>query len=1127
MKRLFFIFLGFFSIAITLHLSTESFGTSDPTIAMNDTVLSYGATTNSGAQLQTEFASSTSSLVGKSIDTVVVNLKKIGSPSGTIQIGIFNTDRSVKQLFGTKDASSLTSSLVPYSFSLSNQTYQIQSGDRIGIKFTGGDASNYVDIGIDQTNSFDGTNSYLAYYTTSWSTSTGKDVTMTLKSSVSSIGGSVPPSSPTALVATATSSSQISLSWTAPTNNGGSPIIGYKIERESPVGAGFSVLVANTSSTAVTYVDNSLNANTTYNYRVSAINSVGTSAASNTALATTQSGPTVSASPPAGTYTSSQNVTLTASVPSTIFYTTNGTTPTTSSTNGPSPIAGIIVSTNSTLKFFAKDGSGNIGPVSSAQYVIKIPTTTIAMNDTVLSYGATTNSGAQLQTEFASSTSSLVGKSIDTVVVNLKKIGSPSGTIQIGIFNTDRSVKQLFGTKDASSLTSSLVPYSFSLSNQTYQIQSGDRIGIKFTGGDASNYVDIGIDQTNSFDGTNSYLAYYTTSWSTSTGKDVTMTLKSTQGGTGTSLPVITLKGSNPLTMGSGSIYLDPGATAFDADDGNLTSSIVTVNSVNSANVGSYSVTYDVSDSSGNKAQVTRTVKVINSAPIISMADLSTVNSNHIASDQPIVAEYVSSSSSLVGKSIDTIIASLRVQGSPTGTIQVGVFNTDLSVKQLFGTKDVSNIIGPYSQYTFSLPPFQSYKIQSGDRIGVKFTGGDVSNAPSISIDASNGFDGTNSFLTSYSGHWSTSTSSDASLVLEQAVIPTDLPIVQPPANILSVTTNSSRNIPDIGTSTAYDKSDSSIVATNNSPGAFPIGNTPVIWHATNSKGNIGAAYQTISVISASPPANQFNTVAMINFDDGFASAFVFGKPILDKYNIKTTQYVVCGRVGGNDYMTWNMVHSMQAGGHDIQAHTMSHLNSNKMTQKQLDYEYGQDIPCLTNNGTTGVHVVAIPFNAGYNNKTVINTISKYFDFARGFDSSNEITFFLHCNGPSSTQTNCTTFDSTGNLNKFNRYDMSNWSSDTSIMANNYADAASFSSFIHEINKATTNTATSSTEIPVVYYHRIVQNNTAITNVANRGTTTMLFDAEMKYLIDNNFKIRTTKDLAYDTVTNLFSFKTP
>ena len=87
-------------------------------------------------------------------------------------------------------------------------------------------------------------------------------------------------------------------------------------------------------------------------------------------------GPTVSASPPTGTYNPSQSVTLTASAPGTVYYTTDGSTPTTSSTNGPSPVL-LAINTNSTLKFFAKDASNNIGPTSSAAYTI-VPLITVS-----------------------------------------------------------------------------------------------------------------------------------------------------------------------------------------------------------------------------------------------------------------------------------------------------------------------------------------------------------------------------------------------------------------------------------------------------------------------------------------------------------------------------------------------------------------------------------------------------------------------------------------------------------------------------------------------------------------------------------------------------------------------------
>lgn len=88
-----------------------------------------------------------------------------------------------------------------------------------------------------------------------------------------------------------------------------------------------------------------------------------------------------------------------------------------------------------------------------------------------------------------------------------------------------------------------------------------------------------------------------------------------------TTAPTITLNGANPVTVECGSVFTDAGATASDGCEGDLTSSIVVSNPVNSAVVGTYTVTYNVSDTVGNIAtQVTRTVNVVDAtAPVITL----------------------------------------------------------------------------------------------------------------------------------------------------------------------------------------------------------------------------------------------------------------------------------------------------------------------------------------------------------------------------------------------------------------------------------------------------------------------------------------------------------------------------
>ena len=113
-----------------------------------------------------------------------------------------------------------------------------------------------------------------------------------------STGGTTPtvPGSPAGLAATAVSSSQINLSWTAPSNNGGSAITGYRIDRSSDNGSTWSTIASNTGNTNTSYSDFGLLPDTTYTYRVSAINSVGIGSPSNTASATTFLAPSGSGS---------------------------------------------------------------------------------------------------------------------------------------------------------------------------------------------------------------------------------------------------------------------------------------------------------------------------------------------------------------------------------------------------------------------------------------------------------------------------------------------------------------------------------------------------------------------------------------------------------------------------------------------------------------------------------------------------------------------------------------------------------------------------------------------------------------------------------------------------------------
>ncbi|MBW8012844.1 MAG: DUF5011 domain-containing protein, partial [Chloroflexi bacterium] len=83
-----------------------------------------------------------------------------------------------------------------------------------------------------------------------------------------------------------------------------------------------------------------------------------------------------------------------------------------------------------------------------------------------------------------------------------------------------------------------------------------------------------------------------------------------------TTLPIITLVGESTIELLLNDIYTEDGATATDDTDGDITEDIVTVSTVDTAVAGTYIVTYNVTDATGNTAtEVTRTVNV--TEPII------------------------------------------------------------------------------------------------------------------------------------------------------------------------------------------------------------------------------------------------------------------------------------------------------------------------------------------------------------------------------------------------------------------------------------------------------------------------------------------------------------------------------
>ena len=84
--------------------------------------------------------------------------------------------------------------------------------------------------------------------------------------------------------------------------------------------------------------------------------------------------------------------------------------------------------------------------------------------------------------------------------------------------------------------------------------------------------------------------------------------------------PVITLTNGTSISLNKGNDFIDPGFTAIDECDGDITSAVTVEGTVDGYTYGTYTLTYRVTDSSGNTGEIKRTVRIADlTAPVIAL----------------------------------------------------------------------------------------------------------------------------------------------------------------------------------------------------------------------------------------------------------------------------------------------------------------------------------------------------------------------------------------------------------------------------------------------------------------------------------------------------------------------------
>jgi peptidoglycan/xylan/chitin deacetylase (PgdA/CDA1 family) len=271
---------------------------------------------------------------------------------------------------------------------------------------------------------------------------------------------------------------------------------------------------------------------------------------------------------------------------------------------------------------------------------------------------------------------------------------------------------------------------------------------------------------------------------------------------------------------------------------------------------------------------------------------------------------------------------------------------------------------------------------------------------------------------------------------------------------------------------------------------------------------------------------NDYNSkVVILTFGDTYKSQFTTAKPILDKYGFKASFFITCSyaedQKNQTQHLNWNDILALQEDGQDIESKGMTPVGLNNLSSKALDFETAGSKQCLENNGINSPNIFAAKYGNVWNNRTVIDAISKYYGFA---DNGIASLMFLHCDGYKKfpSQTDCRTYTDNDELTYANRYSIREWSHNSQDKRYLHNDQIIFQKFVEEVNSGIVfnNKKGMLDAIPIVAYHSIEDNKDPF------STDVILFAAEMEYLHDNGFKVIPMSDLGYDKRTNYMYIKT-
>jgi peptidoglycan/xylan/chitin deacetylase (PgdA/CDA1 family) len=125
-------------------------------------------------------------------------------------------------------------------------------------------------------------------------------------------------------------------------------------------------------------------------------------------------------------------------------------------------------------------------------------------------------------------------------------------------------------------------------------------------------------------------------------------------------------------------------------------------------------------------------------------------------------------------------------------------------------------------------------------------------------------------------------------------------------------------------------------------------------------------------------PIKPDHAVIAFTFDDGYQSDYDLAYPILKRYGINGTSYIIGKYPDGNipDTLTWDEIRKMHANGWDFGCHTYAHIRLTTMTPDEIRQSMEMENASFQRNGLPIPDIHAFPYGAY--NQQVIDVIKEY-----------------------------------------------------------------------------------------------------------------------------------------------------